>query len=172
VHFTAIRRRLEHADSLDEIERLLVDEPLRWIHLASAAVFREHDGAFRRHASAGWSATDVDRIDAADGLLAGSSGGAPYSLDPAGSGDVRLPDGLARPALGVPVGNPRRCFAVALYGSHEAGTALSRNERGLLVGLARDAAVAYAQVHNEMLHGRIAALESELSRVAAVGARW
>ena len=171
VHFTAIRRRLEHADSLDEIERLLVDEPLRWIHLASAAVFREHDGAFWRHASAGWSATDVDRIDAADELLAGSSGGAPYSLDPAGSGDVRLPDGLARPALGVPVGNPRRCFAVAMYGSHEAGTALSRHERGLLVGLARDAAVAYAQVHNEMLHGRIAALESELSRVAAVGAR-
>ena len=71
------------------------------------------------------------------------------------------------PLLGVPIGNPRRCFAVALYGSHEAGTDLSRNERGLLVGLARDAAVAYAHVHNEMLHGRIAALESELSRVSA-----
>jgi hypothetical protein len=40
-------------------------------------------------------------------------------------------------------------------------------ERGLLVGLARDAAVAYAHVHNEMLRGRIADLESELSRVSA-----
>ena len=71
LHFAAIRRRLEHADSLDEIERLLVDEPLRWIHLASAAVFREHDGAFWRHANAGWSAADADRIDGTDGLLAG-----------------------------------------------------------------------------------------------------
>jgi hypothetical protein len=173
VHFAAIRRRLEHADSLDEIEQLLVDEPLRWIHLASAAVFREHDGAFRRHASAGWRATDVDRIDGSDGLLAGRFGGAPYSLDPAGSADTRLPDGLARPLLGVPIGNPRHCYAVALYGSHAAGTDLSRNERGLLVGLARDAAVAYAHVHHAMLRGRIAALESELARVSAgsVGAR-
>jgi hypothetical protein len=145
----------------------LVDEPLRWIHLASAAVFREHEGAFWRHANAGWSAADADRIDGTDGLLAGRFGGVPYSVDPATSADVRLPDGLARPLLGVPIGNPRRCFAVALYGSHAAGTDLNRNERGLLIGLARDAAVAYAHVHNEMLHGRIAALESELSRVSA-----
>jgi hypothetical protein len=171
-HFAAIRRRVEHADSLDEIERLLVDEPLRWIHLASAAVFREHDGAFRRHASAGWGAKDVDRIDGTDGLLAGRFGGALYSLDPDGSADVQLPDGLARPLLGVPIGNPRRCFAVALYGSHETGTDLSRNERDLLAGLAREAAIAYAQVDSEMLSSRIAALEKELSRVsaAAVGA--
>ena len=47
------------------------------------------------------------------------------------------------------------------------GYDLNRNEHGLLVDLARDAAVAYAHVHNEMLHGQIAALESELSRVSA-----
>ena len=45
---------IQRADSLAEIERLMVEEPVTALRLASAALFREEDGAFRRRASVGW----------------------------------------------------------------------------------------------------------------------
>ena len=63
----------------------------------------------------------------------------------------------------MPVGNPRRCFAVALYGGHEIGTDLDSNERELLARLARDAEIAYAHVDRETLQKRIFDLEGALA---------
>ena len=73
---------------------------------------------------------------------------------------------MARPILAVPVGNPRRCFAVVLYGGHEAGTDLESKERDLLESLARDAEIAYAQVESETLRKQILVLEHELARTS------
>ena len=131
----AVGEEIRRADSLADIERLLADEPMRVLQLASAAVFREEDGVFRRRASAGWDATDADMLRAAEPPLAGGLGGGPFRLEKAdavGPSVGRLPAGLKRPVLGAPVGNPRRCFAVALYGGHEAGTDLDNKERDLL----------------------------------------
>ena len=75
-----------------------------------------------------------------------------------------LPDDLARPVLAVPVGNARRCYAVLLYGGHEAGTDLDSNERHLLGSLAHDAEIAYAQVESETLQRKVAMLEAELAQ--------
>ena len=75
---------------------------------------------------------------------------------------ARLPGDLARPVLAAPVGNPRRRFAVVLYGGHEFGADLDGAERDLLAGLARDAEIAYGQVEGEMLRARIGVLEKEL----------
>ena len=150
------------ADSTAEIERLLVNEPMRALRLASAAVFREQNGVFRRRASAGWGADDADMLAADDPLLS-----ARLKREAYGVADVshpRLPPDLARPVLAAPVGNARRCYAVLFYGGHEAGTDLDISERHLLGSLAHHAAIAYAQVESETLHRRVAMLEAELAQ--------
>ena len=144
---------------------------MRALGLASAAVFREQDGSFRRTASAGWGSGDAAALPPNHPLLARRFSGSPYTLDadrpPGPPHEGRLPDDLARPALAAPVCNPRRCFAVALYSGHEAGTALDRAERELLGTLVRSAEIAYAQVETETLQARVAALERELGRTRA-----
>jgi hypothetical protein len=163
-----VGQMIQRAGSVDEIERLLVDEPARALGLASAALFREQDGTFHRRASTGWSSASADVLDGTGPLLAGRSSGAPFPLDIAAVVDVQLPDDLARPLLAVPVSNPRRCFAVVLYGGHVIGTDLDGRERRMLGRLARNAEIAYAQVESETLHKRIAELEGRLAR-SAVG---
>jgi hypothetical protein len=163
-----VGQMIQRADSVDEIERLLVDEPARALELASAALFRQQDGTFHRRASTGWSSGSADVLDGTGLLLAGRSSGAPFPLDIAAVVDVHLPDDLARPLLAVPVSNPRRCFAVVLYSGHVIGTDLDGRERRMLAHLARNAEIAYAQVESETLRERIAELEGRLAR-SAVG---
>ena len=165
----AVGQAIQRADSLAEIERLLVDEPLRSLSLASAALFREDGGAFRRSLSAGWDGADAETLAVGAPPLGGRLDRGPFRLDATGADDApgaKLPDDLARPVLGVPVGNARRCFAVVLYGGHEAGTDLDDSERDLLGGLARDAEIAYGQVESETLRRRIEVLERELGRAS------
>jgi hypothetical protein len=166
-HLKEVGDTILQADSLAEIERLLVNEPMRSLGLASAALFREQNGVFRRRVSAGWDVDDADTIASDDPLLSARFKRKPYALDAvnaAHASHARLPHDLARPALAVPIGNARRCYAVVLYGGHEAGTALDSNERHLLGSLAHDAEIAYAQVESETLHGRIAVLEGQLAQ--------
>jgi hypothetical protein len=166
-HLATVGEALQNSGSLDEIERLLVDEPVRTLRLASAALFREENGLFSRRLSAGWGADHADALTGNHPLLSGRFEKEPYaldSLDAAHASAAALPDDLERPVLVVPVGNARRCYALVLYGGHEIGTDLDASERHVLGGLARDAEIAYAQVESETLRRRIAALESELAK--------
>jgi hypothetical protein len=166
----AVSQSLQRADSLAEIERLLVEEPMHALGLASAAVFREESGVFRRRACAGWEAANADMLSGAGRLLAGKLHSGAFALDGIGGiapSDPRFPNDLARPVLGVPVSSPRRCFAIALYGGHEIGTDINSDERELLTKLARDAEIAYATVDRETLQKRIEVLEGQLARVSA-----
>lgn len=175
--FIRAERRLEeigeavlHARSLAEVERLLLNEPVQSLGLASAAVFREQDGVYRRRASAGWDVGDIDAFAPDDPILAGRFSRRPYRIDTtdaARGSHIQVPRDVARPLLAVPVGNPRRCYAVILYSGHEAGTDLDAGERRLLGALAHDAEVAYAQIECEALHSRVIALEGELAQVSA-----
>ena len=154
---------IQKSASLAEIERLLVNEPLRSLNLASAALFRQQDAVFRRRMSAGWDAGDADTIASDDPLVSPRLERKPYAVHAADASHARLPEDLARPVLAVPVGNARRCYAILLYGGHEAGTDLDSAERHLLGGLAHDAEIAYAQVESETLQRRVALLEAELA---------
>ncbi len=166
-HLDEVAQTIQHADSLAEMERLLVDEPLRSLVLTSAALFREEAGAFRRHVSAGWDASASQVLDAATLAPRGRLLCAEYPIGLGAMPNAKLPEGLGRPVLAVPVGNPRRCFAVALYSGHEAGTDLDKRERELLAGLARQAEIAYAYLEGEMLRQRVADLESRLAQAPA-----
>jgi hypothetical protein len=74
---------------------------------------------------------------------------------------------LARPILGVPVGSPRRCYALALYGGHEAGTDLDSPSATLLGSLARDAEIAHARIESQMLQKQVIVLQSQLAQTSA-----
>jgi len=164
-HLADVAQAILRADSLPEIERLLVDEPLRTLVLASAALFREEAGTFRRHVGAGWGAAANDVLDIAALLPGRRRFGPPVPIDPDALQDAHLPEGLRRPVLAVPVGNPRRCFAVTLYSGHESGTDLNQRERELLAGLANRAEIAYAYLEAEMLRAQVAGLQRELAQV-------
>ena len=153
--FRKAERRLEkagheiqRADSLAEIERLLVEEPVKALRLASAALFprggRPSSGARERRMGPGASRRPEPRASRCFPRRPPTRRFRSRPTAPA-----RLPDDLARPVLGVPVGNPRRRFAVVLYSAHEAGTDLDGPERDLLGALARDAEIAYGQVERE-----------------------
>jgi hypothetical protein len=166
-HLTEVGETLQNSGSLDEIERLLVNEPTNTLRLASAALFRERDGLFIRSLSTGWNADHADALTSNHPLLAARFDRKPYTLDSvdaAPASPAELPDDLERPILVVPVGNARRCYALLLYGGHEVGTDLDSGERRLLGSLARDAEIAYAQVESDTLRKRIAVLENELAR--------
>ncbi|HEY1779087.1 MAG TPA: PDZ domain-containing protein [Roseiarcus sp.] len=162
-HLAEMGETILRADSTAEIESLLVNEPMRALGLASAAVFREQDGVFRRRASAGWSADDADTLAGDDPLLSARFNRKPYAVG-AHASYARLPHDLGRPVLAVPVGNARRCYAVLLYGGHEAGTDLDMSERHLIGSLAHHAEIAYAQVESETLQRRVVMLEAELAQ--------
>ena len=131
-----------------EIERLLVEEPLKALRLASAAIFRHEEGTLRRSESIGWEARHRATLSDGEPPLPAVAPGAPFPIADAGAG---LPGDLARPVLAVPIGNPRRRFALAVYSAHESGTDLDGAERELLAQLARDAEIAYGQVEREAL---------------------
>jgi hypothetical protein len=166
-HLTAVGETIQNSGSLDEIERLLVNEPMNTLRLASAALFREQDGLFVRSLSTGWNTDHANALTSNHPLLAARFDRKPYSPDsvePAPASLDELPDDLERPVLVVPVGNARRCYALVLYGGHEVGTDLDSSERHLLGSLAHDAEIAYAQVESETLRRRIAVLENELAK--------
>ena len=140
---------------------------MRALGLASAAVFREEGGVFRRRASAGWGATNAETLNANGRLLGGKLHGGAFALDGIGGvdpSDKRFPDDLGRPVLGVSAGAPPRCFAVVLYSGHIIGTDLTNDERALLASLAGSAEIAYARVDRQTLQKRIEVLEAELAR--------
>src|ERR1700733_7975224 len=166
-HLADVGETIQNSGSLEEIEQLLVNEPMSTLRLASAALFREQDGLFTRSLSAGWDADHADALTSNHPLLSARFDRKPYtpdSVDAAPAFPVELPDDLERPVLVVPVGNGRRCYALVLYGGHEIGTDLDSSERHLLGSLARDAEIAYAQVESDALRRRIAILENELAK--------
>ena len=166
-HLATVGDTIQNSASLDEIDRLLVIEPVRTLRLASAALFREQDGLFSRSVSTGWDTEHADALTSNHPLLSARFDRRPYtpgSVDAAHASLTELPNDLERPVLVVPVGNARRCYALVLYGGHEIGTDLDSSERHLLGSLARDAEIAYAQVESETLRQRIAVLENELAK--------
>jgi hypothetical protein len=95
------------------------------------------------------------------------SDGKAFSIPDEDGDGLELPQGLARPILGVPAVNPIRCFAVSLYGPHVSGTDLDAYERAMLTRLARDAAAMYAELESSELHRKVTKLEGELETARA-----
>jgi len=155
------------AKQYGEIEGQLVQGVRGALGLTSASVFREQDHVFRRMAADRAWDNAARTLDPNDPMLERAHAHRPYDVaDDAGTRND-LPDGLMRPILAVPVGDRLRCLALALYGPHATGNALSHDERSMLAELADKAASALMKLSDEQLRRRIAALESELESITA-----
>ncbi|WP_045835922.1 hypothetical protein [Hyphomicrobium sp. 99] len=150
------------ARTAGEIDRLLSDGVARALKLSSAATFRETESGFHRFdVSAGWDDKAVRDLSLGAGEMENLRKGEMSSLDAEAVKDAGFPAGLDLPILAVPAANRVNSYAVALYGPHEAGTAIDSNEREMLVKLGQHAADAYARAENEKLRKTIAELRSQ-----------
>jgi hypothetical protein len=168
----AVERELDaamlKAKELAEIDRLLAHEPFQRLKLASAASFRRAGHNYVRGPSAeGWDGTAAATLAPNAGLLRPAAEREPFNIPDDGEDEAELPDGLARPVLGVPAASPLRCYAVSFYGPHSSGTDLDANERAMLERLAVNAATMYAELENGALRGEIARLEHQLKKTGS-----
>lgn len=170
--FADIEKAVLHAKNAAEIDQILTEAPLRALKLASSALFRNDGGQFRRTGEGlGWTPAMATTIDGKSPLLAGKINGPPFDIDEDALNGLSFPAGPQQPIIAAPIGNPLRCYAIALYGPHATGADLPAGERGLIGKLAQTAAVAYAQHEADALRDRIAALErgQPLNSTAASG---
>jgi hypothetical protein len=154
-----------NAGNIAEVEGCLVHGVHSALGLASASVFRDEGGVFRRTAQdRGWDDASARTLDPQGAMLERARTRRPFGIDAKTAAHNHLPQGLMRPVLAVPIGDRLRCLALALYGPHAAGDDLNQDERAMLAELAQKAASALTKLERDELCGRIALLESELER--------
>lgn len=145
------------------IDKLLSDGVLSALRLVSAITFRRNEEGFHRYENGtGWDETATRNLDLDDASLAALSKGLPCTIDDASANRAAFPPGLEKPILAIPAASRVYCYAVPLYGPHEAGTALDANERQMLGNLGSHAADAYARLEIEHLRSVIAGLEARM----------
>ena len=159
---------IRSAKKATEIDRLLADETSDALALASAVSFRKRGSCyFRDENGRGWEECATRTLKQDAPLLAPVPDGKAFSIPDEDGDGLELPQGLARPILGVPAVNPIRCFAVSLYGPHVSGTDIDAYERAMLARLARDAAAMYAELESSELRHKVTTLEGELETARA-----
>jgi hypothetical protein len=173
-HFHAARRQIEkanaaiaHAETLVEIDSLLIETMVRALCLSSGAVFRNEAGVFRRtRETKGWNASMKKELHPeSDGIALGSLEiGAPVRVDQSDWDPHGLPGGLEAPCLSVPVqsGIPE-ATAVALFGPHETGNDINVDEREMMDRFALRAAAVYERVITSLLRQEVAQLKAQLA---------
>jgi hypothetical protein len=136
------------------IAEALVTEPVRYLELASAALFyRESpEGPLRRVLAHGWAESHATSLEA-DALLVRylQAEHAPLRLDDPQLLPAGLPEGASPPVLAIPIVNQHALSAVVLYGSHANHTLVDPDEVELLQALTKAAAAAHQQVRITML---------------------
>ncbi len=163
-------RALANTSSEKTLIEFLVDEPIRVLGLASAALFLAptSGSAFQRRAERGWSRRDAEAIEAEDPLIVELRADlAPVMLDGRPRAATILPGGPKAPSLVVPLVMRGSVFGFVLYGARGNGIALSADEQSLLEAIARSASAAYDHIDADRSHARIRELEAQLQRVSS-----
>lgn len=157
--------RAAHATA--EVERSLTEAPAQALHLASAALFRADEGAWRRCAGAlGWDDDTATRLtpEMQKALAMTRHPLRPHRLRSVAAAPG-FPHGLRAPVFCLPVCGG---MAVALYGPHRSGADLNADERELLVRFAEEAAGPYARLEIASLRDRVRALEAQPEQLGAL----
>jgi hypothetical protein len=166
---------LARAETLPEIDCLLVECAVRALGLSSGAVFRNDGKVFRRtQDTRGWTASMKKELllDQDANALRSLKEGDPVRVSHDSSSEPDLPpdtpadwpSGLAAPCLAVPVrsGVPE-ATAVALFGPHQSGNEITADESEMLERLAARAAMVYERVVAAMLREEVATLKQKLA---------
>jgi len=165
-----IARALPHAQSPEAVDRMLVDEPVAALDLASAALFKTaEDGRAVLERHRGWPETCPSSLDADDSLvLQLTADQTPLDLREIRWHRLDLPTATARPLLALPVTVRRRLAAIVLYSGHVGGEALDPTEQRFVSALAVGASAAYDHLEAEFLRRRVGELEAKLAQSTKV----
>jgi hypothetical protein len=162
---------IRRAETLAQIDHLLVENAVRAFRLSSGAVFRYDGGVFRRTQNTkGWDASMKKELrresDAV--VLRSADIGEAMRLHHGQWAAPGLPTGVEEPALCVPVpsGMPE-ATAVILFGPHDTGNDIDADEREELEQFAERAAVGYERVVSGALRQEVAQLKAQLGAVRA-----
>jgi GAF domain len=164
----AASRALANTSSEKTLIEFLVDEPVRVLGLASAALFlaRGANGEFERISDRGWNNREAETIDADDPLIVELRAEfAPIVLDGRPRAETILPGGAKAPSLVVPLVMRGSVFGFVLYGARSSGIPLTADERRLLEAIARSAGAAYDHIDADKAHARITELESRIKEL-------
>jgi len=159
------------APTVAAIAHFLIDEPVRAMSLASAALFRRNEeGVFTREASEGWDEAHTVRLSEDDIplLMLAQSENGPLSLYDHPWRSIGVPGGPARPVLALPIAVRGELVTIVFYGSHVHGEALDPDEIAAIAGLATGAAAAYDHVAAEAMKHQV---ESMKTQIAALESR-
>ena len=163
----ATSKEIAKAETLEEIDRLLVERMASALCLSSCAVFRCQGNVFRRTRDAkGWGTCTKKELRAESDAIALRSLelGKPVRLSQEDSDSLELPTGMEAPCLSVPVrsGIPE-ATAVFLLGPHDTGNDIDADEREMLEKLAARAAAGYERVVAQLLRQEVAQLKAQLA---------
>ena len=157
---------IAQAESLAEIDRVLVESTVRALCLSSGAVFRSEGNVFRRtQDTKGWNASMKKELRPESDAIALRSlqVGAPVRLNHDDWDSHELPAGMDAPCLSVPVRSGiTEATAVVLLGPHETGNDIDADEREMLDRLAARAAAGYERVVTGMLRQEVAQLKAQV----------
>jgi hypothetical protein len=159
---------LVHAESLDPICAMLVNEPAESLGLASCAIFlRDESGWFVRRGAVGWDGVALARISPDDATMLELMG----SFEPLWLSQVhdRLFDGFdadRKPLLALAIQTRGRLRGVLFAGAHASGESLDPAEVALLREVATGAGHALDHVEAAVLQRRVDELEAALRRAS------
>jgi hypothetical protein len=159
-----VARSLAFANRLASIEEALVDEPTRWLQLASAAIFcySAEKESFIRGRSIGWASDDLTTFpDDAPIVRYMHADRKELTAQSAAWNPGGLPGGAAAPAVYVPIFCRHTLYAVAVYGAHTNSTLPDPGEIAMITHLAPEAGLAFDHLAYEELSKKLAARSPE-----------
>jgi hypothetical protein len=155
------------AQTLAEIDSLLVENAVRALCLSSGAVFRSQGSVFRRtQDTKGWNASMKKELrpDSDATALRSLELGAPVRLSQDDWGSLEFPTGMDAPCLSLPVRSEiPEARAVVLLGPHQTGNDIDADEREMLDHFAEQAASGYERVVTSLLREEVAQLKVRLA---------
>jgi GAF domain-containing protein len=159
---------LAHAESMEPVCEMVVNEPAEALNLASCALFlRDESGSFARRASFGWEGVRLCRISPDDATMLELIG----SFEPLRLRDVHddLFDGFdadRKTVLALAIHAGGRLRGALFAGAHASGEELDRTEVALLADVAAAAGHAFDHVEAAALRRRVDELEEALRRAS------
>jgi len=137
----ALRLDLETESQPERIDETIVTRAAEVLNLDSAALFvRTTDGGFVRQSAVGWPSGTAWHLFSDDRVVSEiiRHDRRAARIDEKTWAATRVPDGVARPVLAVPIGSARSAFA--LYGAHADGRDIDPDETHGLFDLCAAAA--------------------------------
>ena len=150
--------------SPEVIHTNLVDEPVKALDLASAALFERADRTLKLVHSRRWTNSTMQSLRTDDLLaLCSKSERTAYVLDELLTRDHALPTGSAKPDVALPIFVRNELTALAFYSGHKHGEHLDADEIRILTTLAAGASTGYAQLEASRLEAQVQSLEMKLA---------